>query len=393
MPIQMIARDVRDLCYGAENSKIRQNLNLMKPYEWISHLQGKMNMNAEPPQSEFMAKSDEVYVIGDLHGDLTVLLVILRGLGIIDQDYELVKRRAKVFCLGDQLDGGRQYHRLPDRADPKRTMQDFSYPNEEIWLLQIMEYYEIHGLIGNHELMRIQKQVGYCSPTQVCDWDRHRPNVLRWYLATRFPAAIAVRHEGGNVKLLMHTFPGSEGASLDQFLEDLEGKLQKQSLMTHINNAVFSYSLKGLTDNYKMFYEALWGRDIVAGRDCVGVDNFVEKCGFDPRQTVAMIGHSITEYDQNTNMCEEQQKTKVYSLDKGMSKAFLRVPAVQRTVHYGGVVNGQTPHERDWAEKLDKQVRHLICFRVSEKTAEPIYITNQTVDQQETVDKIQDLTI
>ena len=393
VPIQIIARDVRDLCYGVENSKIRQNLNLMKPYKWVSHLQGKMNINAERPQSEFMATSDEVYVIGDLHGDLTVLLAILTALGIIDQDYKLVNKKAKVFCLGDQLDGGRQYHQLPDRADPERTIQDFSYPNEEIWLLQIIEYYAIHGLIGNHELMRIEKEVGYCSPTQVCDWDKHWPNVLRWYLATRFPAAIAVKHEGGHVKLLMHTFPGMKGSSLKQFLQSLEGRLQEQNLMEYLNNAAFSYCLKGHTDSYKTFYEALWGRDVVAGKGCDGVDDFVKKCGLDPGQTIAMIGHSITKYNENNNKCQEKQKTKVYSADKGMSKAFLQVPAIQRSVHYGGVVNGQTPHERKWAAELDKQDRHLICFRLSKQTAEPIYITNQSVAEEKPVDNMQRLTI
>lgn len=366
----------------------------MKPYEWVSHLQGQMNINAKPPQSEFMAKSDEVYVtIGDLHGDLTVLLAILMALGIIDKNYKLVSKTARVFCLGDQLDGGRKYHELPDRADPKRTIQDFSYPNEEIWLLQIMEYYGVHGLIGNHELMRIEKEASYCSPTQVCDWDKYWPNVLRWFLATRFPAAIAVRHEGGHVKLLMHTFPGIEGSSLNQFLKRLEGKLKEQNLIRYLNDAAFTYCVKGHTDSYQMFYEALWGRDVVAGKDCVGVDNFVEKCGFDPQQTIAMIGHSITDYDQNTNLCEKQQRTKVYSLDKGMSKAFLQVPAVQRGVYYGGVQHGQTQHEQKWAAELDRQDRHLICFRLSEQTAKPIYITNKKVDEKETVDKMQGLTI
>lgn len=314
---------VRDLCdekTSIQTTQLGKAFSLKSPSDFIKMLQEQRGPIARPEHS-FSASSGDVMVIGDVHGDLTLLLVLLDHMGLLnnlDQPEHLRSGCRMCVLVGDFLDGKRM------GADE----HDLSYDSEEIYMVQIIIFLGIRTVIGNHELMRVGLDDRYCSEeTQHCTWGArgHQDDALAKCLAAMAPVITRVdigTDEHRKHYLLMHTLAGDQSYSLDM----LTGSLATDA-MEDINNSAFML----LTQDTHLsslqrenVTKAVWGRNAATG-NCNGVDRFVEACKCDAVHTTIIVGHTVTSIDKTDTLCHRHTPAvaSVLSADKAMSKAFL----------------------------------------------------------------------
>lgn len=107
-----------------------------------------------------------IVVLGDVHGDLNMLMQALRGAGIINQRMEWIAqpKDTMVIQLGDQVDS----------ATRGNTDNWERIPDTEVLLFMnhLSAIASVHGgsvisLLGNHELMNVMGMFDYVSPTSM----------------------------------------------------------------------------------------------------------------------------------------------------------------------------------------------------------------------------------
>jgi hypothetical protein len=110
-------------------------------------------------------KVDRIIVIGDLHGDYSLTISILRSLGIIDVNNNWIGGNTNVVQIGDQLDGLR-----PDTDNSEYIATNRKYGDIELFNFFTKLHYKaiVHGgcvisLLGNHELMNTEGDMTYVS--------------------------------------------------------------------------------------------------------------------------------------------------------------------------------------------------------------------------------------
>jgi hypothetical protein len=103
---------------------------------------------------------EKVYAFGDIHGDLSAFITILKRAKLIDDNYHWCGGNTHVVQVGDILD---------------RKIRDVEYSDEDsefkiislILKLQLESYVAgggFHPVIGNHEIMNILGIFDYVSP-------------------------------------------------------------------------------------------------------------------------------------------------------------------------------------------------------------------------------------
>ena len=339
---------VRELCYTTGDiggTKLKQMFpELETPHDFIEKLHEYSTVSPKRPEAILRATESAV-VIGDVHGDLTALLVILDHMM-----YFYLDNPPMCVLVGDFLDGKRG-----------SRGHDLSYPNEELYLIQIIKILGIRTVLGNHELMRAKREHGYCSSTQHCAWDRVYHGwdvVLCRYLANTCPIIIKVI-VGEREYLLMHTLAGQEGYTLDTFVRSSNG-----NIIDEINTAAFDLLKQEGTvveTSSHMVEMAVWGRNAAYG-NCSGVDKFVTACGC-KKGTTIIVGHTPTEIGRNESLCKSKYQTaaKVLSADKKMSKAFIFIPKSNNNAH----------------DELDKHTRHLMYWNLNSAGTSPVCLLSQ----------------
>jgi hypothetical protein len=112
--------------------------------------------------------------IGDLHGDITVLWVLLYETGCIDRDGNWIGRSSVVLQVGDFLDRGGRFD-----ADDNPVSVPSGNPREELDIMQYAWFLneqaaEFGGqvilLSGNHEYMNFQHDFSCTSPENLEGW-------------------------------------------------------------------------------------------------------------------------------------------------------------------------------------------------------------------------------
>jgi len=123
---------------------------------------------------------DRIIVIGDIHGDINVLITcltisnLIKPLSSISEGYINVLKNIKwiggktvVVQVGDQIDSCRPKHTKCD--DPNTTKND--EPNDILILKLFTELHKqavksggaVYSLLGNHEIMNVMGQFNYVS--------------------------------------------------------------------------------------------------------------------------------------------------------------------------------------------------------------------------------------
>ena len=108
-----------------------------------------------------------IYVIGDIHGDLSVLLKSLRKINIIDANLNWTGSDSHIVQLGDILDGGGRGNKM--NTGNSQAMEEFT-------IFEFLNNLDsqarrlggrVHYLIGNHELMNLLGDFRYVAPNHL----------------------------------------------------------------------------------------------------------------------------------------------------------------------------------------------------------------------------------
>ncbi len=104
-----------------------------------------------------------IYVIGDIHGDLSVLVKSLRKINIIDRNLNWIGGNSHIVQLGDLLDGGGRGNNM--NTNNSSAMEEFT-------IFEFLNNLDnqarqkggrVHYLIGNHELMNLLGDFRYVA--------------------------------------------------------------------------------------------------------------------------------------------------------------------------------------------------------------------------------------
>jgi hypothetical protein len=127
----------------------------------------KCNMYDKKRYNDILPLVNRIIVIGDIHGDLNMLLTSLKIGNLINDDNEWIGKDTVVVQLGDQIDRCRSLNNSCENKD--ETIND---ENNDIKILLYMtelhkqaEKYggAVYSLLGNHELMNINGDLRYVS--------------------------------------------------------------------------------------------------------------------------------------------------------------------------------------------------------------------------------------
>lgn len=115
-----------------------------------------------------LPKAERIIVIGDIHGDMKLLLDSLKLGKVIDNNNKWIKgNKTIVVQIGDQNDSYRPYDYPND--DPRGTLNDKA---DDINILEYMTELHsqaiknggaVYSLLGNHEIMNVQGNISYTS--------------------------------------------------------------------------------------------------------------------------------------------------------------------------------------------------------------------------------------
>jgi len=121
-------------------------------------------MNTKFQNSFVFPARRRIIAIGDIHGDLARLIVLLRGVGIINDQFQWVAepKDTWVVQVGDQLDSK---VRAPDATEEWETTADVQVV---FFMRSLDREARRHGgrvvsLLGNHELLNVMGDMSYVS--------------------------------------------------------------------------------------------------------------------------------------------------------------------------------------------------------------------------------------
>ena len=273
--------------------------------------------------------NQKIIAIGDIHGDLTSLLVILFGAQLINNDLEWIGENTFLVFTGDLLDDYRSSSNI-----------DFmkQHPADEITILSFLADLNAQAVksrgrvllcLGNHELINIiENRFVYVSePTKKyftsylrSREEQFRPNsMLRQKLSCLFEPFILIN----NKYFFCHAGPTIK------FIEDLNQHYQKGIMESLLE---FSYDIKNIiklgcsTDNQWIMEHMMRGHEesffwtrYYSNKDenCSIFNNVSKLLGLD--NLILIKGHDIQDDHKITESC----KKKIYLIDTIISRSFL----------------------------------------------------------------------
>ena len=272
-----------------------------------------------------------IYVIGDIHGDLSVLLKSLRKINIIDTNLNWTGSDSHIVQLGDILDGG-------GRGDKMNTGN--SQAMEEFTIFEFLNNLDsqarrlggrVHYLIGNHELMNLLGDFRYVAPNHLNSTGTEIRKKL--FKPGGYMASMLACHSYGVLKINNWIF--CHAGLLPQHLNNRS--------ITDINNlvrGVFSgkISLKHISSEEQELLlgntSLFWNRFYSKNKDnCTVLNKTLDIVNKGSGGMI--VGH--TPHYSITNICRE----KLYFADVGLSRAFTQHNYTNIQVLH--IIQGQQP--------------------------------------------------
>lgn len=168
----------------------------------------KDNCNCDKYIPPILSKKENIYVIGDLHGDLYITKKILKKCKLIDKNDNWIGGNSVIVQVGDVLDNCRITNSNDKECDnsytsKKRYNNKLNIP-EDIQLFDYMtelnnkaQKYNgmVINLFGNHEIMNVLGDYRYVSKSDLDKSDRNDlftrgKNYAKEIACTRLPACI-----------------------------------------------------------------------------------------------------------------------------------------------------------------------------------------------------------
>jgi hypothetical protein len=122
-----------------------------------------------------------IIVIGDIHGDMSMLIKCLKIAKLINSNYNWIGQDTVVVQVGDQIDSCR-YNGIDscndadtydvDKADDVNIL----YFLTELHNKAIKEGGAVYSLMGNHELMNVMGDLSYVSHSNIRHFDNYNHN-------------------------------------------------------------------------------------------------------------------------------------------------------------------------------------------------------------------------
>jgi hypothetical protein len=277
-----------------------------------------------------VSEDTRIVVIGDIHGDLTALLIILLGTNLINNDLEWCGDKTYLVFTGDLLDNYRG-----------GSMKIKQHPSDEITIIsflanlndQAMKYQgRVLLCLGNHELMNIvYHQFDFVTSNTLIFFDdnlnsrtkQFEPNsMLRQKLSCLFEPFILINnkyffcHAGLTpefVNELNNQYPG------DNILEKFElFSNDIKSIVRYGKKTDKNWIMKHM-EGYDSTFEFFWTR--YYGHKDKGCDIFNHVTDLLKLPDLILIkGHDM----QIDNTIKESCNKKIYLIDTGISRAFQR---------------------------------------------------------------------
>ena len=275
-------------------------------------------------------ENQKIVAVGDIHGDLTSLLVILFGAQLINNDLEWIGENTFLVFTGDFLDD----YRTKDDIDFMKQ-----HPADEITLISFLADLNTQALktrgrvllcLGNHELINIvENRFDYVSLATKKYFNDYlssrevqfRPNsVLRQKLSCLFEPFILIN----NKYFFCHAGPTLK------FIEDLNLHYQKDIMenLLEFNRDIKNIIIYGYNSTNEWIREHIsrgnegsffWTRYYrEKDQGCSIFDNVSRLLGLD--NLILIKGHD-TQDDHNI---KESCNKKIYLIDTLISRAFLK---------------------------------------------------------------------
>lgn len=269
----------------------------------------KNNYSCNISNKDTYSNVKRIIVVGDIHGDLNILLKCLKRAKVINGRYKWCGADTHVVQLGDILDAG------------GRGTQFNTNPNEEFEIYKFLNNLDlqarqtngrVHYLIGNHELMNISGDFRYVHKTHLSYTGINTRKKL--FKPGSYIANMLACHSYGILKINKWYFCH---AGL------LPSHVNNRNITT-INNIVKDVlrgkkSIDNITQNeYDLIFSKdsfFWNRFYAQNEDkCEILNNTLDLLG--EKSGGMVLGH--TPHYNITSQC----RRKLWFADVGLSKAF-----------------------------------------------------------------------
>ena len=129
-----------------------------------------------------------IIVIGDIHGDKSILIKCLKIANLIDYNYEWIGGDTVIVQVGDQIDSCR-FNGVDSCNKPNKYVDTPDFPHDINILYFLTKLHEkaakhggaVYSLMGNHEYMNVTGNLSYVSHNNIRYFDNynHNGNIIK----------------------------------------------------------------------------------------------------------------------------------------------------------------------------------------------------------------------
>ena len=260
---------------------------------------------------------DEIYVIGDIHGDLSVLIKTLKKINIIDKNLKWTGNASHLVQLGDILDG-----KIRTNISTNTELNSI-IALEEYAILEFLNDLDqqarefngrVHYLIGNHELMNVLGEFDYVLDKHISYIGENARKIL--FQPGGYMSKMLACHSYSVLKINDWIF--CHGGLLPEHIENKNitdiNMLLRNLLLKNISFSDLTNEQNQLIlGNTSIFWTRYYKFD---PNRCMALDRVLEIINNDSEKGGLILGH--TPHINITTDCNN----KLYFADVGLSRSF-----------------------------------------------------------------------